>query len=104
MNTQSTVRLVIVGLVAGLVLGILGIITLAAMERSVPDVLSNVTVGVLGALAAMLARTGDTEEVRVVNDGNDPVPVVADDRGQSVLGIAVAALVIACVCLALILL
>lgn len=103
MNTQSTVRLVIVGLVAGLVLGVLGIIVLAALERSVPDVLSNVTVGVLGALAAMLARTGDTD-VRVVNDEADPVPVVADDRGQSVLGIAVLALVVACVALALILL
>lgn len=79
MNTQSTVRLVIAGLVAGLVLGLVGIIVLAGMERAVPDVLSNVTVGVLGALAAMLARTGDTD-VRVVNDEADPVPVVDPDH------------------------
>lgn len=79
MNSQSTVRLVIIGLVSGLVLGVLGIIVLAAMERAVPDVLSNVTVGVLGALAAMLARTGDTD-VRVVNDDADPVPVIPGDH------------------------
>lgn len=79
MNSQSTVRLVIAGLAGTLVLCVAGIIALAVLERAVPDVLSNVTVGTLGALAAMLARTGDTD-VRVVNDPDEPVPVEADDR------------------------
>lgn len=77
MSTQSTVRLVIAGLAGTLVVCVLGIIALAVLERSVPDVLSNLAVGTLGALAAMLARTGDTD-VRVVNDDADPVPVNAD--------------------------
>lgn len=104
MKNASTIRLVIVGLGTVLVLGVVGIIVLAALEVAVPDVLSNIAVGALTALGAMLARGGETEDVRVVNDNADPVPVVADDRGQSVLGIAVLALVVACVALALILL
>lgn len=79
MQNQSTVRLVIIGLAGTLILGVVGIIVLAVLERAIPDVLSNLMAGALGALAALLARTGG-DEVRVVNDAEDPVPVIPGDH------------------------
>lgn len=75
MKNASTIRMVIVGLAGVLILGVLGIIVLAALEVAVPDVLSNIAVGALTALGAMLARGSETEDVRVVNDLVEPVPV-----------------------------
>lgn len=80
MKNASTIRLVIFGLGAVLVLGVIGITVLAALEVAVPDVLSNIAVGALTALGAMLARGDGTEDVRVVNDGADPVPVIPGDH------------------------
>ena len=79
MKNASTIRLVIAGLAAVLVLCVIGIIVLAALEVAVPDVLSNIAVGSLTALGAMLAR-GGAEDVRVVNDDADPVPVIDPDH------------------------
>lgn len=74
MNSQSTVRLVIAGLAGTLLLSVIGIIVLGVTDNAVPDVLSNLSVGSLAALAGILARTGESD-VRVVNDPADPVPV-----------------------------
>lgn len=79
MKNASTIRLVICGLAAVLLLAVVGIIVLAALEVAVPDVLSNIAVGALTALGAMLAR-GGAEDVRVVNDDAEPVPVIPGDH------------------------
>lgn len=102
MNTQSTVRLVIGVLGAVAIINVIGGILLTLNDKAMPDAQIAIASLAVGAVAGILSRTGDTD-VRVVNEPNDPVPV-ADDRGQSVLGIAVLALVVACVALALILL
>ena len=75
MSKQSNLKLVILGLAIVLVLGVVGIIVLAALEVAVPDVLSNLAVGALTALGATLARSDEAEDVRVVNDPTEPVPV-----------------------------
>lgn len=75
MRNASTIRMVIAGLAGVLILGVLGVIVLAALEVDVPDVLSNVVVGALTALGAMLARGGETEDVHIVNTPAEPVPV-----------------------------
>ena len=80
MKNASTIRLVIFGLGAVLIIGVIGIIVLAALEVGVPDVLSNIAVGALTALGAMLARGDGTEDVRVVNDDAEPVPVIPGDH------------------------
>lgn len=75
MKNVSTIRMVIAGLAGVLILGVLGVIVLAALEVSVPDVLSNVVVGALTALGAMLARGDGSEAVHITNSPADPVPV-----------------------------
>lgn len=75
MRNPSTIRMVIIGLAAVLILGVVGIIVLAALEVAVPDVLSNIAVGALTALGAMLARGDGVEDVHVVNSPAEPVPV-----------------------------
>lgn len=62
--------LVLFGLIA---LG--GVILLPATGHEVPGVLENLASGALGALAALLARVGGTEDVRVVNHPGEAVPV-----------------------------
>lgn len=74
MNSQSTVRLVIgvLGLLALAV--VIGGFALAMTDRSIPESLIAIGSAAAGAVAGILARTGESE-VRVVNDAADPVPV-----------------------------
>ena len=62
-------------LAAVLVLCVCGFIGLALAEVPVPSVLENLASGALGALAALLARVGDRDEVVVSNRRDEPVPV-----------------------------
>jgi hypothetical protein len=69
------VKAVAFGLVGTLILCVVGIIILAVLQQPIPDVLQNVTIGTLGAVAGLLARTGsDPQQVEVVNEPEDPVP------------------------------
>lgn len=61
MTPRSVVVTVAVGLVAGMIIGIVGIIALSLLGKSPPDILSNITVGLVGACAGLLARTGTDE-------------------------------------------
>lgn len=104
MKNQTTTTLVIgvLGLVA--VIAMIGGIVLTLDDKTLPESIIAMGSLAVGAIAGILAKSGDTDDVRITNTPADPVPVTDDARGQSTLGIAVAALVIACVCLALILL
>jgi hypothetical protein len=69
---------VAVGLVATMLVGIIGIIVLAVLSKPTPDILANVTLTVVGAVAGLLARTGSDatpQDVQVVNRPNEPIPV-----------------------------
>lgn len=80
MTDRRTVTYVVAGLASTLVVSVLGVIVLAALGVAIPDVLSNLAVGTLGALAAMLARTSSgPEDVHVVNPPDEPVPVAPGD-------------------------
>lgn len=57
MTDKSTVRIVTVGLALMALLGLAGMIYLAAIEKPVPDAVSNLTSAAVGAVAALLART-----------------------------------------------
>lgn len=86
--------------------GIAAIIT--EVIAKVDDPLAQVSIAAVGAFLVALAQNELEDRGAIpafgkapASDGANPVP---DDHGQSTLGIAVAALVIACVCLALLLL
>lgn len=51
-------RLVILGLILVLVLGLVGLIVLAALDKNTPQVLELVVTGALTGLIGVLARTG----------------------------------------------
>lgn len=67
---RFSLRVVVLGLVALLVIGAIGIVYLANGNHAVPDVLKELTVGALAALAgiathAKLAATTETGDVNV---------------------------------------
>lgn len=77
MTPRNVVSAVAWGLVGTMFIGVLGIIALAMFGRPVPDVVANVTLTVVGAVAGLLARTGSDDapqRVEVVNQPQDPVP------------------------------
>lgn len=89
MTPRSVVVTVAVGLVAGMIIGIVGIIALALLGKSPPDILSNITVGLVGACAGLLARTGTDEppngepqQVQVVNTPELPAQVEISDEAR----------------------
>lgn len=57
MTDRRTVLAVALGLVLIALAGVAGITLLAFTDHQAPEVLGNVTVGALGALAALLAST-----------------------------------------------
>lgn len=114
-------RLVILTLAASLLLCIGGFITLAILERPIPDVLQGLALATLTGITGLLARHPEDapQEVTVTNTYTDPIPTAsvesavenvarrrsATDRGAaSTRTLAVAALVIAGFVLLLILL
>lgn len=77
MTPRNVVSAVAWGLVGTMFVGVLGIIALAMFGRPVPDVVANVTLTVVGAVAGLLARTGSDDapqQVEVVNPPQQPVP------------------------------
>lgn len=86
---NSRLSAIVAGSLAGvLLLCVAAIAVLAGMDKNSPGVLENLAAGALGALAALLARVGGTEDVRVVNDPHEAVPV-DPDTGAVSLGEAV---------------
>lgn len=80
-GNRNVVFTVVVGLIL-IALGSLGLAgTLAMMDKSVPDGLWTSSGTALGALGALLSRTGHdgTQPVEVVNASSNPVPV--EDEG-----------------------
>lgn len=76
---QGTFRLVVMFLGATLLLSLVGIVTIVALDKEVPDILGQMAVGALAGLAGLLARTPTNDrpqQVTVVNAEADPVPVV----------------------------
>jgi hypothetical protein len=72
------VKTVAFGLVGTLLLCVIGIVVLAALGITIPDTLTNIAIGALGAVAGLLARTGsDPQPVEVVNE-----PVEVDEVGR----------------------
>lgn len=70
---------IVAGCLGGvLILCVAAIAVLAGLDKSAPGVLENLAAGSLGALAALLARVGGADEVRVVNRPDQPVPVEGD--------------------------
>lgn len=71
--------MVVGGLVALALGGLIGIITLAVLHVAIPDVLQNVTIGSMTALGGILSKTSTSEDdpqpVQVMNAPADPVPV-----------------------------
>ena len=96
MTEQRTVQLVI-GFLGTITLAItLGAIYLTSVDHSIPDALIGLGGTSIGALAGILSKTSsDPQQVQVMNEPADAVPV---DAGQSVLVVAAVA---ACVCLIL---
>jgi hypothetical protein len=79
MTDTTTVRLVVGFLGATILLCVTGGFWLAAQGQPVPEFLVGLGGTALGALGALLARTGsDTQPVTVVNRPSEPVPV--EDR------------------------
>lgn len=79
MSTSQTPFTLVVGFLgACLLICTVGAITLAAMERPIPELVGQLAVASIAGLAGLLARTpsdGSTQPVRVVNDGGQPVLV-----------------------------
>lgn len=57
MTDPRTIRIITVALSAVVLVGLVGIIALAAWDKTIPDPLQNITSAALGALAAMLVST-----------------------------------------------
>lgn len=74
MNSRLSV-LVAGGLLLFGLVALIGIIILPILGAEVPGVLENLASGALGAFAALLARVGGADAVRVVNTSAEPVPV-----------------------------
>lgn len=67
---------IVAGCLGGvLLLCVVAIAGLAGVDKTVPGILENLASGALGALAALLARVGGADEVKVVNPPHQPVPV-----------------------------
>jgi hypothetical protein len=76
--SQKTYNLVVFTLGATLALCVLSIAVLAGLDKAIPGILENVTVGCLTGLAGIVTRPPqDEQRVTVVNTPNDPVPVEA---------------------------
>lgn len=75
MNDRITVRTVVFGLVAAVLLCIVGVVVLALHGTDIPEILKAIALTALGAVAGVLAKTGtDVQPVAVVNKPADPVP------------------------------
>lgn len=96
MIDRSTHRIAVTAVAVVLGMCVLGIIVLAVLERAIPDILENVTVGSLTGLVGLLA-TPKQEPVQVVD--HDGTPLRVRDAGfaafEFVLGAAVAVVVLA---------
>lgn len=76
MNSQSTVRTVILVLGALALLVVAGGVYLAANDKSLPGELIAIGSAAAGAIAGILSKTGtDPQPVQIINAPADPVPV-----------------------------
>ena len=90
MTDRKIVLAVVVTLGFLAVTSLVGIVMLAVLEKPVPDVLQNVGIGSMSAVAALLAKTStsETQPVSVENPPSDPVMVETAParRGRKVTG------------------
>lgn len=80
MTDRRTVLAVVIGLAVTVLVGVVGIVLLASMDKPTPDVLGYVVTTGIGALGAVLASTRtapeDPQPVVVANRAAEPVPTV----------------------------
>lgn len=79
---RTTIRLVTVSLAVLAVASLAGIVFLSATSHPIPDVLQNVVIGAMSALAALLAST-KSEPLQVTAPPDQPVPVVEKAAGKA---------------------
>ena len=77
MTDRFTIRAVTLGLIGGVLGGLVIAGVLTAMGHPIPGLVDDVVKISLGALAALLARTGTDvpQPVQVVNEADEAVPV-----------------------------
>lgn len=81
MIDRSTFRVIAISVAGVLLVCVVGIIVLSLSDKTIPDILENVTVGALTGLVGLLAspKGGDApQQVQVVNHADDAVPVDAN--------------------------
>lgn len=74
MNSTRTVSIVVGGLALALLIAVIGVIVLAIGNHPVPDLLKEIGVGALAALAGILART-NTEPDPTVKAFTETTPL-----------------------------
>ena len=85
------IRVVVVGLVLVLILGMGAVTFLAFTQTPIPDILGTLVVGALTGTTALLARTNGSPEstpVTVTNTSAEPVPVDATPAQPAVVDAA----------------
>lgn len=74
-NNQTVTAMVVLVLGCLALATVIGGIILAAEDKSLPGELIAIGASAAGAIGGILAKTSATDDVRVVNEANDPVPV-----------------------------
>lgn len=85
-ESRLHIRIVIIGLVSSLFIVILFMGTLALLQIAIPDQLDNIGIGLLAAVAGILAKTSPDSgthsnpmQTHVVNTDRDPVPTTNEE-------------------------
>lgn len=84
MNSTRTVSIVVGGLALALLIAVLGVIVLAIGNHPVPDLLKEIGVGALAALAGILARTNTEPDPAVAALATAPLSPVLESVPSAV--------------------
>ena len=77
-SDHFAVRVVVVTIAAGAIIGLVAVGYLATTGTTIPDQLDRLVTLFAGALIGVLARTSsvdDTQQVQVMNEPAEPIPV-----------------------------
>lgn len=80
-SDHFAVRVIVATIALGSILGLGAVAYLAITGTAIPDQLDRLVTLFAGAVIGVLARTSstdDTQQVQVVNEAKDPVPVDPD--------------------------
>lgn len=76
-SDQFTIRSVVIGLIAVLIILSTGMLYLATTQTAIPDSVDRLAFLVAGAVAGMLARTSSSSEPQDVQGVDEAVPTTA---------------------------